>query len=115
MKLKKNISAIICGFICGLLGAGGGMILVPMLYSSGLSTKEAHATSVTVILPLCILSSIMYIINGNYNISSTLIYIIPGIVGSLLGVLIMEKIKKNILKKALGMIMIFAAIRLLLK
>ncbi len=116
MKNKKHsIYGLICGIINGLLGAGGGMVLVPMLYQEGLDAKAAHATSISVILPLCVLSSIMYVINGETNIFDALFYIIPGIIGSLIGILLLEKLNKNIIKKCLAIIMLWSAIRIFLK
>ena len=47
LKLKKTLSAVggfLSGAVNGLLGAGGGMIAVPMLSKSGLDAKS-HATS----------------------------------------------------------------------
>ena len=47
MKLKNTLSAVggfLSGAVNGLLGAGGGMIAVPMLAKSGLEAKKSHAT-----------------------------------------------------------------------
>ena len=62
-KFYFYILGIITGLANGLFGSGGGIIAVPMLKKSGLSTKEAHATSIALTLPLSIVSSIFY-----YNI-----------------------------------------------
>ena len=44
------------GIANGFFGGGGGMILVPLLVSRcGLTRRKAFATSVAVILPLCVL------------------------------------------------------------
>lgn len=45
MKLKNTLSAVggfLSGAVNGLLGAGGGMIAVPMLAKSGLEAKKSH-------------------------------------------------------------------------
>lgn len=45
------------GVANGFFGGGGGMILVPLLVRRcRLSQRQAFATSVAIILPLCILS-----------------------------------------------------------
>ena len=86
-----------------------------MLKKSGLSTKEAHATSIALTLPLSIVSSIFY-----YNIikdifTNTLIVIAVGLAGSLLGGFFMKKIPSKYLKKAFGVILIISGVRLLCK
>ena len=56
-KGKKHLlftaaGGLAVGLINGLLGAGGGMLAVPILAKAGLSQREAHAGSLAVILPL---------------------------------------------------------------
>jgi len=38
------------GFVCGLIGRGGGSLVVPMLYLAGLDAKRAAATSVFIVV-----------------------------------------------------------------
>ena len=38
------------GFICGLVGRGGGALAVPMLYATGLDAKSAAATSLFIVV-----------------------------------------------------------------
>lgn len=103
------------GSVNGLFGAGGGMIAVPMLKSKGLSQKQAHKNAVAVILPLTVLSAIMYIIKGYVKPSSALIYIPTGVIGSLIGIKILEKISPKLLKGIFGGFMVYAGVRLLLR
>lgn len=52
--MKKKLFSLwgtLAGFLNGMLGAGGGMVVVPIL-KTRLSEKQAHATSVAVILPI---------------------------------------------------------------
>ena len=60
----KKTSAFLLGIPIGalniLLGAGGGMIAVPALKKCGLNQKQAQANAVAVILPLTIISLIIY-------------------------------------------------------
>ena len=58
MKTDKNV--LLCvfggfavGVVNGMLGAGGGMIAVPILTSLLGDRKSAHINSVALILPLC--------------------------------------------------------------
>lgn len=87
-----------------------------MLESSEIEQKKSHATSIAIILPLSIISAIIYLINGVkidiLQLSST----IPlGILGAVLGAFWLMKIKNEWLKKIFGLVMIISAIRILLR
>lgn len=116
---KQNVLTalygIVIGFTNGLLGAGGGMLAVPILKSQGFSQKEAHTNAIAIILPITLLSSSMYLLKGYVTFKDALIYMPTGLVGALVGTYILHKISPVLLKKAFGFLMIYAGIRLLIK
>ena len=73
--LLSSLGGLVCGVANGLLGAGGGMVAVPMLQKSGLSEVKSHATSVAVILPLCLLSAVFYLLRGDVTLGEALPYL----------------------------------------
>ena len=118
-KIKSNLTTAACGFaigiINGLLGAGGGMIAVPLLRKTGLKQKSAHANAVAIILPISFLSVILYLYKDYVNLSDSLPFIPTGILGALIGTYFLKKISPFWLKRIFGFFMIYAGIRLLLK
>lgn len=115
---KNTIFALwgtVIGFINGMLGAGGGMVAVPVLKKCGLEAKEAHSNAVAVILPITVVSAVMYILKGFVEISDAYIYIPTGVIGSLIGTKIIQKISAPLLNGIFGGFMIYAGVRLLLK
>ena len=72
-KSEQNGKRIFCGVAVGvangLFGGGGGMIAVPMLQSTGLDEKRAHATAILLILPVSMFSFLLYTWKGLYEFS----------------------------------------------
>lgn len=111
--LKKLLGGLVIGIVNGVFGAGGGIIAVPLLEKNGLEAHRAHASSVAVILPLSVFSLILYLIGGRLHFSDGLPYILPGLVGALLGTAALKKISGKWLKRAFGALMIYAGIRMI--
>ncbi len=115
---KKRLYTIILGFIIGIvngfLGAGGGTVAVPALKSVGFSQKEAHENAVAVILPLSILSAVLYLIGGKVSLYDALPFIPSGVIGALVGTFLMKKISSVWLARIFGGFMVFSGVRLLL-
>ena len=105
-KKISSISGFLAGVLNGLLGAGGGMIIVPMLSRAGLEQSKAHATSVCIILPICIFSACVYLFSGRLTISDAAPYLIWGLIGAILGSYFLTKINPVLLKKLFGLILI---------
>lgn len=114
-KLTTALAGLTIGFVNGLLGAGGGMVAVPLLKRLGLEQKQAHVNAVAVILPISILSAALYIAKDYVNLSSALPYIPAGAVGALIGTYTLKKISPLWLKRIFGGFMVYAGVRLLLK
>ncbi len=113
--LPYGLSGAAAGVINGLFGAGGGMVLVPLLISLGkLEDKDAFATSLSIILPLCIVSLFMYQSQGNFSFSAALPYLIGGLIGGLLGGLLFRKVSPGILHKIFGAVILWGGVKLLL-
>ena len=107
--------AVFAGVLNGLLGAGGGMLVVPILKKYGLTQHETHATSVCIILPICLVSTMMYLLRGQVTISDALPYLPFSVLGAIIGSFILPKLKKNFLRKLFGGFMLWAAVQLLVK
>lgn len=113
--MKKKLFSLwgaLAGFLNGMLGAGGGMVAVPILKTK-LSEKQAHATSVAVILPICIVSALSYLQQGTVSLYNALPYLAWGLVGSAIGVVLMKKLSGNMLRKIFALMMLWAGIRLI--
>lgn len=115
----RKVSDILCGFGVGivnaLFGAGGGMIAVPVIKSKGKSQKEAQASAVGVILPLCILNAVIYHIRGYYTLSEALNYVPFALVGAIVGTSLLKKIPDRILKKFFSLFMLYLGVRMVIK
>lgn len=112
-KSKMYIYGITIGFINALFGAGGGMIAVPMLKNLGASQKNAQATALCIILPLSIVTCVIYMLNGYVTLNDATPYIIPGFFGAIIGSCLLSKISNSILKKIFAVFMLWAGIRMI--
>ena len=118
MKIKDTIYCGIAGgaagAINGLLGAGGGMILVPLLSRLTETPEEQiFPSSVSIILPVCVVSLII----SGYNNSLPLLEAWPYLVGSIAGGLLAgatgTKIPVKWLHRLLGIMILWGGIRYL--
>lgn len=66
-RVKKFLCGVSVGAANSLFGGGGGMIAVPALIKTGMEEKRAHATAILVILPVSLISFIIYVFRGFYD------------------------------------------------
>ena len=76
------LAGALAGFINGFFGAGGGMVLVPLLlWLVRLEDKAAFSSAVAVILPLCAVSIAVYAVHDSLPLRDALPYLIGGAAG----------------------------------
>lgn len=118
-KLKTNILPAILGvgigLVNGILGAGGGMLAVPLLKKMGFAQKTAHTNAIAIILPITIVSAIVYLFKDLVTFKDAAIYMPTGVLGAVIGTYLLKKISPLWLKRIFGALMIYAGIRLLLR
>ena len=114
-RLFNILIGFLIGFVNSILGAGGGMISVPLLKRCNISQNEAHASTVAVIFPLTVISGIMYVYKGYVSIGDANPYLIYGIMGAVIGAILLKKIPGNWLKRVFGIFMIYAGVRMICK
>ena len=109
------IVGLALGFVNGFLGGGGGMLCVPLLvFAIGLSDKKAHATAILIMLPISIVSFVVYAFTMQIEWTSAIWVTIGSIVGGLVGSLLLKKLSNSWLRAIFAVIMIVAGVRMLL-
>ena len=114
-KVFAALGGVLIGIMNGLLGAGGGMLAVPLLKHFGLDQTRAHATSIAVILPLSIITTAAYLLLGRFELANAAIYLLPGAAGALAGALLLAKIPQRWLRKIFACLIIWAGIRMVMQ
>ncbi len=113
-KWKLGLAGLLAGAVNGLFGAGGGMVLVPLLQKSGeLEETEVFPSSVAIILPLCILSLFVSSFSAPIPWKAAFPYLIGSIPGGVLAGLIGKKIPVKWLHRALGLMILWGGVRYL--
>ena len=108
-----SIAGATAGAVNGLFGAGGGLVLVPMLGKKvGLSEQERFSASIAIIAPVCVTS---LLISGKWEISVTelLPYLIGSAIGGVAAGLCGRKIPTTWLHRFLGGIILWGGLRFL--
>ncbi len=118
-KVKDTIILVICGlsagFLNGIFGGGGGMIVVPLLMISlHLSNIKAHATAILIIFIISIFSILIYGFNGGIDFKIEIPTMLGSILGGILGAKLLNALNPTIIAFIFISLMLFAGIRLVI-
>jgi len=115
MKKKWTLPiGLIVGLANGLFGAGGGTVLVPALEKfKPLETHKAHATALAVILPLSVISAVVYVWGVEVNWPAVGLVSAGGVVGGVIGARLLSKLSAGWLNMIFGLFLAVGAIRML--
>lgn len=101
-KVKKwqiLLFGALIGVINGFFGGGGGMVVVPLLNKLfNLEQKKAQATALFVILPISLVSTIVYMFNNSINFATGWPVIAGIVLGGIIGAKLLNKLQNNVVK-----------------
>ena len=118
-KNRKNFSDIaklvavglVAGFVNGFFGAGGGLLLVPMIgYVGDKNSKVAHATTLACVLVMCVASSFFYIVKKQVDFKLWTVCVIGSLIGGFLGTKLLKKLKNNVIDLVFSLVLILAGV-----
>lgn len=108
------IAGLCAGAVNGLFGAAGGMVLVPLLTAlSDLKDDEIFTASISIILPVCIVSLCASAITGTVSIAQAFPYLIGGAVGGIIAGKFGHRIPVIWLHRGLGAMILWGGFRYL--
>lgn len=118
MKLKKYLGTVLAGScaggINGLFGAGGGMVLVPLLTSwTRLKDDEVFPSSVSIILPICVVSLSLSAPQPELTWRLVLPYLLGSALGGIAAGIWGRKIPTKWLHRILGILILWGGVRYL--
>lgn len=112
--MKEMLIGIVTGLVNGLFGSGGGTVLVPCMEKLlKTEAQKAHACAIAVILPLSIISAILYVHRLKADIMSLVVVSLGGIAGGFLGAKLLGKISVKWLHIVFGAFMLLGAWRMI--
>lgn len=104
----------VAGFINGFLGGGGGVLVLALLLAVvKLHQKNAQATALLVILPLTVVSAVVYLLQGSVKWDSTLWATLGVVLGGIVGAVLLSKLKSNTAKMIFALVLVAGGLKML--
>lgn len=117
MKKSHWLSAVCgaaTGIINGLFGAGGGMLLVPLLRKTReFEDTEIFPASISIVLPICIVTLSVYGCTHPLPWRTALPYLIGSAIGGIIAGILGRRIPVTWLHRILGILVLWGGIRYL--
>ena len=109
------IVGLVAGFLSGLIGIGGGVIIVPALvFFVGFTQKQAQGTSLGILLlPVGILAVIQYYKQGYLNVNYVLIVALAFVAGGFFGSKLALTLSDEKMKKIFAIILLVISVKML--
>ncbi|HEX5551626.1 MAG TPA: sulfite exporter TauE/SafE family protein [Chitinophagaceae bacterium] len=106
---------ICAGYLGGLAGVGGGMIIVPALvYFFGLSQHRAQGTTLALMLPpIGLLAARQYYRQGYVDARIAVVVIIGYLMGNYLGGKLAVNLPDSIIKRIFALLMLITSVKML--
>ena len=85
------------GFVSGLFGVGGGVVIVPALVTAfRMDQRRAAATSLIALLPISVAGTVTYAISGQVGWLAALLLAVGSVIGSPLGVRLLHRLPDRV-------------------
>lgn len=102
------------GFLAGLLGVGGGVVIVPaMVLLLGFDQHVAQGTSLVVVIPAALTGSWTHHRNGRLVLRDALLLAMGGVVGAGAGSILALSLDDGLLRRLFGLFLLITAARIL--
>ena len=113
-KIGLRIAGAGAGIINGLFGAGGGMILIPLLRRlTDFEDRQIFSLSIAIILPICLVSLSITALNGPLPWKEAFPYLIGSALGGIAAGIWGRKIPVKWLHRGLGILIVWGGVRYL--
>ena len=112
-SVRSALSGAVAGILNGLLGAGGGMVLVPLLERQ-VEQRQLFPTAVAVMLPLSAVSAGVYALHGSLPLKQALPFLLGGCLGAIPAGLLCKRIPVAVLRRIFALFLLWGGVRLLL-
>ncbi len=117
--IRLTLFGIAAGVANGLFGAGGGILIVfgltPLLLFDEEGRRDVFANALCVMFPVSIVSLIGYARADRFSLDGFSHYLIPCVLGGVLGAFLLEKLKIPLLQKAFALIVIWSGLYMVIK
>ncbi|MEG3439025.1 sulfite exporter TauE/SafE family protein [Pannus brasiliensis CCIBt3594] len=115
MLLLYIFLGLLAGFLSGLIGIGGGVIIVPSLvFLFGFSQHEAQGTTLGLLVPpIGILAALTYYQQGYVNVKVAILICIGFFLGGLLGAKLATNLSNVLLEKVFGIALLIIALKMI--
>lgn len=102
------------GFLSGLFGVGGGILMVPLLVTLfKVDQRNASALSLAAIVPAAMVGSITYGVAGHVDVIASALIAIGGIAGAIIGVKLLRRLPLVVLRWGFVGLLLAVAVRML--
>ena len=115
-QISYIILGIIAGWLSGMLGIGGGLVLIPALvFIFGLTQLQAQGTTLALMVPpIGLLAAIRYYQSGNVKLGMAGFICLGFFVGGLLGANLVQSLPEPIIRKAFALFLLLVSLRMFL-
>lgn len=107
------------GIANGLLGAGGGIIMTfvleKILPHDEYSRRDIFANVIAATLPISVLSTIIYGVRGHIKAEKFSVFLLPAVVGGLVGAYFLSRINVVWLKRIFAILVIWSGIYMVIR
>lgn len=111
--LPTVLVGLAAGFLSGLFGVGGGVLIVPALVLVlHMDQRLAHGTSLAAVLPISVAGLLTYWVNDNVDWEVALFLAIGAVGGAVLGTHLLHVLPKRTLAYAFTVLLVASAVRL---
>lgn len=110
------VLGLLAGYISGLVGIGGGVIIVPaLIFVFGYSQHTAQGTTLAMLVPpIGILATLWYYQKGYVDIKAALLLGLGFVAGGLIGGKMAIGIPEQMLKQIFGVLLMLLGLKMLL-
>jgi uncharacterized membrane protein YfcA len=114
--LALVVVGLIAGFLSGILGVGGGVVMVPlMILLLGFSQHQAQGTSLAVLaVPVTLAAAYNYYQDGSLNWKYALVMASMFVIGGYLGSKLAISLDEKLLKRIFGVVLVILGLRMVL-